>query len=326
LNLLTKIKTDFQAWLNKNSQDEHPLNFSFQNWLRVFISTLSKTQKDNISLLAAGIAFYFLLALFPMLAAMVSLYSLFVNDVTISQHMEQLAAIIPSESRYIIEEQIAKVNNVKDSTLSTGFVSGLLFTVYSAGKGATALIIACNITYKERDNRGFFFALLQRILLTLTIMLTIIAYLLIIIILPIILDNISASQFNESLIKLASWAFLLISSFGLLGLLYKYAPDRHSAKWRWVSPGAFVAGILWLLGSYAFNMYVSHFGAYNETYGSVGGIIILLMWFYMTAFIVLIGAEINASSELHTSEDTTIGPNQPIGERGAFVADNTKTD
>lgn len=307
---------------NQYQTTKHPKQFGFKSWWQVLLRSYKKMQQDNLSLLAAGIAFYFLLALFPMLAAIVSLYGLFVNDAVLSEHMAHLVGIVPIDSRYIIEEQITKVLNVNDAALSTGFLSGLGLTIYSAGKGSTALITACNITYSESKSRGFFRSLLMRIVMTISIMLILITFLLLIIAVPIILSAFNAPGLTEFLIKVSTWPLLLVFSILLLGGLYRSAPNRASAKWRWISPGATVSGVLWVSGSFAFNIYVTQYASYNETYGSVGGIVILLMWFYITAFIILLGAEFNAALELQTKSDTTVGPDSPIGKRGAYVADH----
>lgn len=310
--------------MNAENNIKHPQDFSLANWWQIAKRVLYKIERDNMSLIAAGVAFYFLLAMFPLLAALVSMYGLFTDQQTLLQHMNLLVGVIPEQSREILEVQIASLLTTDNSTLSVGFVFSFLLAIWSGGKGSVALITACNISYKEGKSRSFFKMLIVRVVLTLAIILTMLLMLLMIVVIPLALSLLDET--SQSLFGWITWPVLLIIFNLSLASLYKYAPHRVSAKWRWTTPGALLATFFWLIGSYFFNLYITEYASYNETYGSMGGVVILLMWFYVTAFTILLGAAINAATELQTDEDTTTGGEKPKGERGAYVANNGPSD
>jgi membrane protein len=306
--------------MSTDGKATHPQQFSITNWWQITKRVIQKIQQDNMSLIAAGVAFYFLLAIFPLLASLISMYGLFVDHDTLNQHINLLVGVIPEQSRTILETQIEKLLSTDNSALSLGFIFSFLLTLWSGGKGSVALISACNITYQEHKTRSFFKMIVVRILLTLATVLIMLLMLLLIVGIPILLNLVNES--SQSLLSWITWPILLLVFNLSLASLYKYAPHRESAKWRWVTPGATLATLFWLIGSYLFNLYISEYASYNETYGSMGGVVILLMWFYITAYTILLGAEINAASELQTLKDTTTGDEKPRGERGAYVANN----
>ncbi len=302
----------------------HPQEFSLANWWQITKRVMHKVEQDNMSLIAAGVAFYFLLAMFPLLAALVSMYSLFTDQQTLLQHMSLLVGVIPEQSREILEAQIESLLATDNSALSVGFVFSFLLAIWSGGKGSVALITACNISYKEGKTRSFLKMIIVRTMLTLATILTMLLMLLMIVIIPFALSMLDET--SQSLLSWVTWPILLILFNLSLASLYKYAPHRASAKWRWTTPGAVLATLFWLVGSYFFNLYITEYASYNETYGSMGGVVILLMWFYVTAFTILLGAAINAAAELQTEEDTTTGEEKPKGKRGAYVANNGPSD
>lgn len=298
----------------------HPQDFSLGNWWKITKRVAHKVQRDNMSLIAAGVAFYFLLAVFPLLAAFISMYGFFVEQETLAQHINMLMGVIPEQSRALLEEQIESLVSTDARALSISFIVSFMLTIWSGGKGSVALITACNITYQENKRRSFIKMIIARILLTFATVLFMLLMLLLVVITPLLISYINES--NQNMLGLITWPLLLLLFNLSLACLYKYAPHRSSAKWRWVLPGAFLATLFWLAGSFLFNLYITHYAGYDKTYGSMGGVIILLMWFYVTAYAVLLGAVINASAELQTLHDTTTGDEKPLGERGAYVADN----
>lgn len=303
-----------------------PLGFTKNGYWLITKRVFQKMQEDNLSLISAGVAFYFLLAIFPLLAAMVSLYGFFVSADTLHQHMQYLVGIVPVESRYILEEQIEQVVTKTKTTLGIGLIVSLLLAIWSGGKGSQALVTACNITYDEKSKRHFLLQIMIRITFTLGAIFILLISLFTITLLPSVLAYIGGIQLSEQEARWISWPILMVIFQFTLAAVYRYAPARKNAKWRWVTPGSFVATVLWISASFAFSYYLNHFAKFNETYGSIGGVIILLMWFYLSAFIILLGAEINSAMELFTHKDTTVGEDKPIGERGAYVADNTYND
>lgn len=310
--------------MSSNNEIMHPQEFSLANWWQIAKRVMLKVKQDNMSLIAAGVAFYFLLAMFPLLAALVSMYGLFTDQQTLLQHMNLLVGVIPEQSREILEAQIESLLTTDNSALSVGFVFSFLLAIWSGGKGSVALITACNISYKEGKTRSFLKMIIVRTMLTLATILTMLLMLLMIVIIPFALSMLDET--SQSLLSWVTWPILLILFNLSLASLYKYAPHRASAKWRWTTPGAVLATLFWLVGSYFFNLYITEYASYNETYGSMGGVVILLMWFYVTAFTILLGAAINAAAELQTEEDTTTGEEKPKGKRGAYVANNGPSD
>ncbi len=308
------------------SDADSATDFSFVAWWKIVKRTYHKMQEDNLSLIAAGVGFYFLLAIFPFLAGLISLYGLIVTPEQLSEHMTFLINFLPEESRYILEEQLEHLINNTSKALGTGVAASFLLTVWSSSKGANALITACNITYSEAEGRSFIWAIVARIVLTVAIIVSVIVALIFITVLPKLITILSGYKLSDQIANWITWPILILMFNTGLAALYRYSPNRSSAKWRWVTPGSVMATVFWILFSFAFSFYLKEFASYNKTYGSVGGIIILLMWFYLSAYIILIGAELNAAMEYQTEQDSTTGSPKPKGERGAYVADHSPSD
>lgn len=302
------------------------LHLPLKSWWHICKRVVKKTQEHNLPIVAAGVAFYFLLAIFPLLGALISLYGLMVSPEELREHMALLVDVVPSQSRYILEEQLKNLTEKPSSTLSWGLILSIVLSLWSSSKGANALITACNITYNESKGRNFFKGLLARMTGTTSIILTIILALALITVVPKWISWATAGFISSAQANFITLPIMLLLFNASLSALYRYGPHRRPAKWRWVTTGSILATVLWILASYGFSIYLSEFASYNKTYGSVGGIIILLMWLYLTAYIILLGAEVNAAIELQTSADSTVGDDKPKGDRGAFVADNTPDD
>ncbi|WP_421132139.1 YihY/virulence factor BrkB family protein [Alteromonas sp. A079] len=308
------------------SKAESALGLSARNWWSIIKRTFVHLQRHNISLISAGVAFYCLLAIFPLLGATIALYGLVVSPESLQEHMSMLVSVVPADSRYIIEEKLSDLTEKSSSALGWGFFLTLLLSLWSSSKGANALITACNITYIEDNGRGFFTGMLARIVCTIAMIATVIVALLCISVLPELISSFYGGLMSDKQAEWFTWPVLLVLFNFCLSALYRYAPHRRAAQWRWVTPGSLFSTVLWIVASYGFSFYLNEFASYNETYGSVGGIIILLMWLYLSAYIILIGAEVNSSIELQTTADSTIGEDKPMGERNAVVADNTPKD
>ncbi len=278
--------------------------------------------RDNLSLVAAGVAFYALLAIFPALAALVSIYAYFASPTDIGAHLSQVIELLPESTGELILSQIASIAQSSSTSLSLSAIGTLILTIWSSSKGSQALITACNISYQEYEKRSFFKAQLVRFLFSIGAIVVAIFALLIIGILPVVLNLVGLKENIDLLITFISWPLLAFTFNFALVLLYRYAPHRKPAKWRWITLGSVIATILWIVASIGFSFYVSKFASYNETYGSLGGVVIMLMWLYISAYIVILGATINAASEQQTAIDSTIGPDKKRGERGAYVADH----
>jgi membrane protein len=290
-------------------------------WRDILWRVKSQMTEDNLSLVAAGVAFYALLALFPGIAAAVSIYGLVVDPQTVAEQMSAMSQVLPQESRGIIEEQLTRVTASGSTALGFGAIVGVLLALWSANKGTQALITALNIVYDEREKRGFVRLYAISLALTLGIILFLIVCLAAIAVLPALVGSLGLPEVVRQLATWLRWPILGIAFVSALAVLYRYAPSRREARWRWVSSGAVLATIGWLIGSGLFSWYVSNFGSYNETYGSLGAVAVLMMWFWLSALIVLLGAELNAEMEHQTERDTTRGHEKPLGRRGAYVAD-----
>jgi membrane protein len=300
---------------------ETPREIPATGWRDVLWRVKDQVSEDNLSLVAAGVAFYGLLAIFPGIAATVSIYGLVVEPQTVSAQLAATSELLPSESRGIIEEQLTRVTSGATAALGLGAIVSLLLALWSANKGTQSLISALNIVYDEREKRGFLRLTLISLGLTLGIILFLIVGLAAIAVMPALFGNLGLPEQVTRLARWLRWPILGLAFVIGLGLLYRFAPSRNQPRWRWVSWGAVLATVLWLVGSALFSWYVANFGSYNETYGSIGAVAVLMMWFWLSALFVLLGAELNAEMEHQTRRDTTDGPERPMGERGAYVAD-----
>lgn len=294
-------------------------------WKDILWRVWEEQSKDNVSMLAAGVAYYALLAIFPAVAALVSIYGLVADSSVIESQVSQLAGLLPPDALSILSDQAHKVASAPSQGLGFGVIFGLLLTLWSASRGTNSLVSALNIAYGEEERRGFIKLATLSLALTLAGLLFIVITLVLIVAVP---AAIALIGLQDTVVgwaaSLARWPILALAIMGVLAVLYRYAPDRREPKWRWVSWGAVLATLVWLLGSAGFSLYVSHFGSYNETYGSVGAVVVLLLWFNLTTYVVLLGAELNAEIEHQTARDTTDEDGRgekPMGRRGAHVAD-----
>lgn len=249
---------------------------------------------DNLSLASAGVAFYALLALFPGLAALVSIYGLVADPAQIGEQLDALGGVVPAEVNSIIAGQLGAVAGSSDAALGIGMVFGLLMTTWSANKGMKAIISALNIVYGEREERGIIKINAVSLGLTFGATMTVVIALAAIVALPIVLNFVGLGALADLTVRLVRWPLIAAVVIFGLSVLYRFGPDRRTARWRWMSWGSVGATLLWAFASAGFSYYVAQFGNYNETYGSMGAVIILLMWFYITAYIALVGAEVNA--------------------------------
>jgi membrane protein len=229
--------------------------------------------------------------------------------------------MVPEEARQIIDQQLQKVTTADETALGVSAIVAFLLAVWSASKGVKALMTALNVVYDEPEKRGFFKLNITALLLTATMLLVVLISLAAVAVLPALVERLGFPPFLEGVLRWLRWPLLAALSVVAMATLYRYAASRARPQWNWVLWGAIAATALWLVGSGLFSWYVSHFGSYNETYGSVAAVVVLMMWFYLSAYFVLIGGEVNAEVEHQTRHDTTAGRPLPMGERGAYVAD-----
>jgi membrane protein len=298
-----------------------PTEIPARGWKDILWRTYEEFNKDRVMSVAAGVTYYALLALFPAIAALVSIYGLFADPGTIQDHLNTLSGVLPGGALDIIREQVIRIASQGSGKLGFGFVFGLGLSLWSSNAGMKAIFDALNIVYGEEEKRSF----IKLNVLSLSFTLGAIAFILIalagIIVLPIALNFIGLGSGTEWLVSIARWPILLIGIVVGLSLIYRFGPSRDKAEWRWVTPGGLVAAVLWLAVSMLFSWYVANFGSYNETYGSLGAVIGFMTWIWLSTIVVLLGAEINAEMEHQTAKDTTEGAHQPMGARGAQMAD-----
>ncbi|MBV9160746.1 MAG: YihY/virulence factor BrkB family protein [Pseudonocardiales bacterium] len=304
------------------SQADSPTQIPLRGWRQVLGRAIRASQKDNISLLAAGVAFFGFLALFPALIALVTLVGLVADPAQITQQVQSFTAGLPQASRQLISDQLTVITHSRGGALTIGLVISLLAALWSASSGTSNLMTAVNTAYEEEETRSFLKFRAVALLLTLGTVVFLVLTLALIAVVPVALHAVPLGPLGTVLVQAVRWALLIALIVGGLAVLYRVAPDRTPPKFRWVSVGSVVAALLWLLGSVGFSLYINFFGNYNKTYGTLTGVIVLLLWLYLTSYIVLLGAEINAQAEYQTACDSTIGEPQPMGQRHAVVADS----
>lgn len=298
-----------------------PWQLSLLGWRDIGWRVWHQLSKHNISIVAAGVAFYGLLAIFPILATLVSIYGLLLDPAQVEAQLALLEKILPMEAWVIIQNQLHLLANRSGTTLSISAFIGTLLTLWSARKGAEAIITALNIVYGEEEKRSLIRTYLTGLLLTVGSVVFVVAALSLIVALPTILGYIGLGEVIKILLIWIRWPLLAVGIMFILSVLYRFGPSRRQARWEWVNVGAIVATLLWLAASALFSFYASHFGTYNKTYGSLGAVVILMLWFWLTALSVLIGAALNAEMEHQTKKDTTTGNPKPMGKRNAYMAD-----
>jgi membrane protein len=297
-----------------------PQEIPAKGWKDIAKRTLKEVKADQVPLLAAGVAFYVLLALFPAIIAGVSIYGLVADPQTVRDQINQLAETLSPETAKLIGQQVQQVTSSAGGALGLATVIGILTALWSASSGMKALITGVNLAYDETEGRKFVKLRGLSILMTLAAMVLLAVALALIVGFPAVPDSWPTPlQWTAAILRFVLLAVLLMAG---LAALYRYAPDRDKPKWGWASPGSMVATVLWVLASVGFSIYVNAFGNYNKTYGALAGVIILMFWLYLTAFVVLVGAELNAEMELQTAKDTTAGPEKPMGDREAHAADH----
>lgn len=304
------------------SQADSPTQIPMGGWRQVLGRAIRKSQEDNIPLLAAGVAFFGFLALIPALIALVTLVGLVADPQQITQQVQSFTAGLPQASQQLISEQLTAITQSSGGALTVGLVVSLLAALWSASSGTSNLMTAVNATYEEKETRGFLKLRGVALLLTVGTVVFLVLTLALIAVVPVVLNAVPLGPLGTALAQVLRWALLIALIVVGLAVLYRVAPDRNPPKIRWVSVGSLVAALLWLLGTAGFSLYVNFFGNYNKTYGALTGVTVLLLWLFLTSYVVLLGAEINAQAEYQTGRDTTIGEPRPMGQRQAVVADS----
>lgn len=277
----------------------------------------------ELGLLSAGVAFYVFLAMTPLIAATVMVYGLVGDVQTVRDQMQSIVEVVPPDAARMIEEQLLGAVTTSKNVVGIALIVALLFAIYGGMRAASGLMSALNIINEERETRGFVTLTVRAVLLTLAAVSLALVGLL------------SSSAFawlqtqstvylgdtTTLLFKTLTWVAAITLGSAGFALVMRYGPDRRPAKWRWLAPGSLLSTLLWIVVSFGFSLYVAYVSDYNATYGSLSAIVVFLMWLFLSAYGVLLGALLNAEIERQISSDTTAGPALPMGERGAVLAD-----
>lgn len=305
-----------------------PLQMPRSAWWAIFKRVYVMNGVHNLALLAAGVAFFAFLAFVPLIAVIVLLYGLIADPATVASSLDLLTDVAPAEVLTILREQLMQIVTTSSTQQGLGLVLALLFSTYGAMRAATAMMRALNIIYEEHETRGFFRTTLVAIMITLGMAGTAVVGLVSISLFSYV-RNFLAPYIGASsllLIQTLTWLVAAVLVSATFAIFFRYAPDRRAAKWRWLSLGSVVATVLWLCITLGFGFYAANISDYNATYGSLAAIVIFLMWLFLSAYSVLIGAEINAETERQTFRDSTVGADRPLGQRGAVLADSVALD
>jgi len=295
------------------SQHEHgrlssnPFQIPWAGWKDILRRTYVRTDEDRLLATAGGVVFFGLLAVFPAITALVSSYGLFANPSTIGANLQTLALMLPEGSFQIVQDQIGRVLDKGNTALSATFLFGLALAIWSANAGVKAVIDALNVVYEEREKRSFVRLNLLSLAFTTGGIAALLLMVAAVVAFPLALDHLGLGPESKFIVGLARWPLLFAILLVALGILYRFGPSRRAARWEWLSVGTLAAALLWIAGSSLLSWYLSNFGNYSATYGSLGAAIGLMMWMWMSAIIVLCGAELNSEIERQTALERPAG-------------------
>jgi membrane protein len=306
---------------DRGREADTPTEIPARGWLDVARRVKAKAVTDDASLLAGGVAFFALLALVPALVALVSCYGLVASEATVTDQVGNVLGAAPTEVRTLVEEQLRSIVRGSGGGAGLAAIVGIVVALWSASSGMKHLIGAINLAYDERESRGFVRLRALSLGFTVGAVVFLVAAFGVIALLPAVLAKTGLALGARIAVNVIRWLVLLLGMLIALGVLYRYGPDRQAPRWSWASPGALVATIGFIVTSLLFSLYTANFGRYNETYGTLGAVVVVMLWLYLTALMVILGAELNAELERQTRRDSTTGPAQPLGDRGAYAAD-----
>jgi membrane protein len=319
--MASDVRSRDEAQNERGRQATRPREVPLRGWLDVLKRTRKGIRDTNASIIAAGVAFYAFLALVPALIAVVAIYGLVADPADVKDQITSFASAAPRDVQRLLSNQLSSI--ARDAGGGTGVAAAIAIgaALWSASSGVAALNTGLTVVNRENETRGRVKRRLLALALTLLAVVGVLVMLALVVALPSVLDRAGISGIGSAALELARWPLLAVLLLEGLAVIYRYGPQRRRPMWRWVSPGAVVAMIVGLVASIGFSIYVSLLGSYNKTYGALGAIIVVLLWLYLIAFAVLFGAALNAELEHQTERDTTVGDEQPMGERGAQVAD-----
>ena len=298
----------------------HRPQLSLKGYWQVLTSSIGQIGESNLMLVSAGVAFFSMLSLFPALAALIAVLALISDPELVVSQLEEMQTLLPTDVYQIINQQVTSLVTASSDTLGWAGLLSLLLALWSARAGVGAMIIGLNSVYQQR-NRNTAKHYVQALLLTIALVAVGIVALISLVVIPLILAFFPLGLVGTLIIDALRWIAAVFVLFAGVGLLYRFGPNRTPARFHWLSVGAVVAVVFWAIMSVGFSYYVANFGNYNQVYGSIGAVIAMLIWLWLSSFLVLFGAALNAQIELRTFGDSTVGPERPMGDRGAYVAD-----
>ena len=300
-----------------------PFQMGWADWREVLMRSYKEAGDDNVGLIAAGVAFYAFLSIVPLLGTIVLSYGLIAEPATVMNNVKSLTSVMPADAAKLVGEQLLNVVTTSGGKKGLGLLLALGVALFGARQAATAIITALNIAYEEKEQRGFIKLNLLALAMTAgSVLVAILATVAIAALghLGTLFPHLPG--WARVLGKIVSYVALAAAAAAGAATLYRYGPSRDQAKWTWLTPGSVLTAVLWLLLTLGFGVYVSKFGNYNATYGSLATVVVLLTWLYLSAYVLLFGAEVNSELEHQTVADTTTGPEKPLGSRGAWSADH----
>lgn len=298
-----------------------PGELSGRDWRAVLGRVWAGISEDDLSLVAAGCAFYALLAMVPGITALALLFGLVADPQTVQEQLASISMLMPAELHAILEEQLTNLTTASTPGLTWGLALTLSLACWYASSAVKSLMLALNIALRENETRGIIRFNLVGIAFTVLGILAIIIALGTIVGVPTALAFIGMDQATDLVVRVVRWPILFLLVVLGLAVLYRFGPSRARPRWQWITWGAVLATVIWLAASIGFSLYVTYFGNYNATYGSLGAVVIVLFWLYISMLVVLLGARLNGELEHATALDTTTGPPKPIGHRHAHFAD-----
>ena len=314
-------RTASNGAVGRGRDADSPTEIPPRGWKDIFTRVKVEAKDDDVTLMAAGVAFYSLLAMVPGLVALISVYGLVATPSDVSRQITSTLSAAPREVRNLVTAQLESIVSAAGGTAVLGVIIGTLIALWSASSGVGHLMDAVNRAYDEEETRGFVRLKLIALALTIGAIVFIVIAFAVIALLPSLLAKTGLGTAGRVLVGLLRWILLMAGMTVGLSVVYRYGPDRKDARWEWVSVGAVVASVMWIVGSILFSVYTANFAKYNETYGSLGAVVVLLLWLDLTALAVILGAEINCEVERQTAKDSTDDPPEPMGSRNAVAAD-----
>jgi membrane protein len=302
---------------------DYPGDIPHRGWLDVLTRLARSLGQDGMWLRSAGVAFCAIFAAIPGASVLVALFGLLANPEALRRPIEMLGGLVPPSASGFLADQMQAIASTSRAQLGAGLGAAILAALWGAWSGASGLIAALNVAYRENEARRLLRRAWDALVVAVASGLFMLLAFLLIAVFPLIVERLWLGPTLNTVLSFVRWPALALMCTVALGMLYRSAPCRRAAKWRWVSPGAIVATATWLVSTTGFSFYVSHFASYDRMLGFLGTIMMLLTWSYLTAFAVLLGAELNAELERQTTRDTTRGLERSLGQRGAAVADTT---